>query len=152
MKKEYLNSILESTKSVIDMVCQEDIKKGAPYIKNNPYSMNDISVNIGITGELKGQFVLSLTEDAVKYIASQMMGGMEISDIEMGKSAIGELSNMIMGNAGTKLSELNKTIDITPPMIIEGKVSISNPHQTISLPFKTKNNMELEVNISIVEV
>lgn len=151
MKKEYLNAILEATKSIIDMVCQEDIQKGSPYIKNSPYTMSEVSINIGITGDLKGQFVMSLEKDTIKYIASQMMGGMEISDLEMGKSAIAELSNMIMGNAGMTLSQHSKIIDITPPLIIEGKVSISNPNQTVSLPFKTKNELPIEVNLSIVE-
>ncbi len=151
MKQEYLNSILASTKEVIDMVCQENIQKGAPYVKNSPYTTSEVSVNVGITGDLKGQFVISLDKNTIKYIASQMMGGMEISDVEMAKSAIGELSNMIMGTAGTKLSQLDKIIDITPPMILEGKVSISNPNQTISLPFKTTNNLPIEVDISLIE-
>lgn len=152
MKKEYINIILEATKGIVDMVCQEDIERQAPYIKNSPYTMSEISVNIGLTGDLKGQFVISLEKNVIKYIASRMMGGMEISDIEMAKSAIGELSNMIMGNAGMKLSELNKCIDITPPLIIEGRVSISNPNQTISLPFKMKDDMGFEINLSVIEV
>ena len=151
MKMEYLNSILESTKSVVDMMCQEDLKKGSPYIRKSPFMMSDINVNIGITGDLRGQFIISLEKNTVFTIASKMMGGMEITDFEMAKSAIGELSNMIMGSAGVKLNSYNKNIDITPPFIIEGKVSVSNPNTTISLPFVATNGFEMEVNLSLAE-
>ncbi|OPJ57025.1 chemotaxis protein CheX [Alkalithermobacter paradoxus] len=149
MEAVYINQILNSTKEVIDMCCNEDIQKGNPYIKQSPYSTEDISVNIGITGDLKGQLVIALGKNTIKYLAGQMMGGMEINDIEMAKSAMGELGNMIMGTAATKLSQMQTIIDITPPMILEGKVNITNPQQTITLPFKTKSNLNFDMNISI---
>ncbi|KXZ39713.1 chemotaxis protein CheX [Alkalithermobacter thermoalcaliphilus JW-YL-7 = DSM 7308] len=149
MEATYINQILSSVKEVVDMCCGEDIQKGNPYIKNSPYTADDISVNIGVTGDLKGQIVIALQKDIVKYLAGQMMGGMQITDIEMAKSAVGELGNMVMGTAAIKLSQIQKTVDITPPMILEGKVNISNPQQTITIPFKTKNDMKFEVNVSI---
>ena len=38
---------------------------------------------------------------------------------ELGFSALGEIANMITGNASTHLAELGYDCDITPPVIIE---------------------------------
>ena len=51
-----------------------------------------------------------------------MMMGMPVEELdEMGRSALGEFSNMVTGNASTLLSNSGVQVDITPPSIIFGK-------------------------------
>ena len=51
-----------------------------------------------------------------------MMMGMQVVELdEMAKSAICELSNMILGNSATAFSENKIIVDITPPSLLIGK-------------------------------
>lgn len=76
---------------------------------------------IGVTGEMRGQVVLSIDEKKACEIASRMMMGMPVPELDdMAISAISELGNMIMGNAATVFSVRNIGIDITPPTVGRG--------------------------------
>lgn len=53
-------------------------------------------------GEMKGQVILAIRENNAKDIASRMMFGMPVNELdEMASSALNELGNMIMGNTAT---------------------------------------------------
>jgi CheY-specific phosphatase CheX len=61
-------------------------------------------------------------------IASGMMGGMQLAELdEISKSAISELTNMILGNTATILYNKGINIDITPPSFLMGEnLQVSN--------------------------
>lgn len=76
---------------------------------------------IGLSGDVRGSVALAMPYETAKKIASTMMMGMEVAEIdEMCISALGEMTNMICGQAVMELSALNQFIDITPPTIIHG--------------------------------
>lgn len=112
---------------------------------------NDVNIIIGLTGGLGGNVVLSMQEATAKNIASAMMGGMPVPDFDMmPKSALCELANMSAGNSATALTEMNVTIDITPPTLINGKnmVTMISQVETLVLEF-TGDVGKLEMNIAI---
>lgn len=87
-------------------------------------------------------------------IASLMMGGMPIPTLdEMAKSAVAELCNMILGNAGIFLSQIGTKIDVTPPTTLTGeKIKLSmNDVLIICIPLLFDGNKLLELNISYRE-
>jgi chemotaxis protein CheX len=137
MKVEYINPFVKASKEVFKMTMNLDLQIGKPYVKKTPFSLKDVVLVVGITGEIKGQVIISLDIDVAKQIASKMMMGMEVSEFnEMAKSAISELGNMIMGNSATLIANNGITIDITPPTIMVGKsINLSfNDSVTIGLP------------------
>ena len=85
-------------------------------------------------------------------VASAMMGEpiTELDDMSM--SALGELANMITGNAATQLSAKGYECDISPPLIIEPSGSrISTLQGTqILTSFKSQYGM-LFIRISLNE-
>jgi|GEM_PF-720644 len=84
-------------------------------------SAEDINIHLGLTQGLKGSIVIGLTLEAALYIISAMMGGMQVTELDdMGKSALGEFTNML---GGTTLGKLNSEtlIDISPPTLAIGK-------------------------------
>ena len=71
---------------------------------------------------MKGQVILAMKDDNARDIASKMMFGMPVTELdEMSSSALNELSNMIMGNTATIFSTLGILIDITPPLAVHGE-------------------------------
>ncbi|AYF41792.1 chemotaxis protein CheX [Ethanoligenens harbinense] len=82
----------------------------------------DIYVLMGIVGDIDGQVFMSMDAETGKILASEMLGGMEVTDVdELVVSAVGEMCNMVMGNACSSISLQNTTVDITPPTVIAGE-------------------------------
>lgn len=150
MKAEYLNPFIEGAHLVFRSLLDVDAKLEKIYLKASPYSVSDIIILIGVVGEIRGQVCLELSIETAKKIASTMMGGMEVADMdEISTSAIAELSNMIMGNTCSILSTNKVNIDISPPTILSGeKIKISNKIATIVVPLKLENYGTININVT----
>lgn len=151
MKVEYINSFIKASTEVLNNFVADKFSVGRPYIRSNPFPTREIVIILGITGDIKGQAVFSLTEDMAKKIASGMMMGMPVDEIdEMAKSALSELGNMIMGNSATLLFNAGAKIDITPPSLVKGTaIEISSAGmETICVPLISELG-EIEFDIGI---
>ncbi len=132
IKAEHLNPFLISAKQVLQQVCQIDVQFG-------PMSKGDFSITgeplfimLGITGEISGQVCVVMGMNTAKDIASRMMMGMPVMELDaMARSALSELGNMMMGNAATLLFNNNISIDITPPTLLMGSAIISSAETAV---------------------
>jgi chemotaxis protein CheX len=92
-------------------------------------SVSDVISTIGLTGDLKGYFMLRADLESARSFATLMAQNLGIPQEEDGpgplgrlrKEAIGEISNQIAGRAIMLLSELGYDCNITPPTIITGE-------------------------------
>lgn len=153
MKVEYINPFLKASVDVLRMMAQIEFTMGKPYLKTSPFTAENLIIVVGITGEIRGQAVISMTNDMAKTIASCMMMGMPVPEMdEMAKSALSELGNMIMGNSATLLFNQGVNIDITPPTLMMGEnMSISSAQMTtLSVPL-TSPQGTITFDISIKE-
>ncbi len=118
---KHINPFLQSGITIVESVTQIKMTVGKPektdlYFKDMTYA-----IQVGVVGEMKGQVILAMDDANAKDIASKMMFGMPVTELdEMSSSALNELSNMIMGNTATIFSTLGIMIDITPPMAVYG--------------------------------
>lgn len=154
MNVEYINPFIEASQSVIMMMTGNKPELGKVYIRKTPYESDNIVVIVGLTGNIRGQVVMALGAEAAMKIASAMMGGMPVTQLDdMSKSAIAELANMIMGNTATLLSGKGLRVEITPPSLLIGeKLTIAPANmKTISIPLKFANANMMEINISFEE-
>lgn len=121
MNAEFINPFLKATVNVLSMMAFVKPVPGKPYIKNDRKAHGDISGVIGMTGESKGVVVFSLSKEAALKIVSSMLGEKfteindEISD------AIGEITNMISGDARRELAAKGHVFEAGLPSIITGK-------------------------------
>ncbi len=153
MKVEYINSFIKATSQVFKTIANLDITVGKPYISASPFTASNLVLIVGITGEIKGQAVIGLSEDTAKKLASAMMMGMPVEALDdMSKSALQELSNMIMGNSATLLFNEGVVVDITPPSLMTGEnIEVSTASmKTISVPLHCSVG-EVLLNISSKE-
>jgi chemotaxis protein CheX len=85
-------------------------------------------------------------------IASAMMFGMPVDELnEISKSAISELTNMILGNTATLLYNKGIGIEITPPSLLLGENLQISPSKmkTICVPLYLSDTDVLEIDISV---
>lgn len=128
---EHINPFLVSARQIINQVCGIQIEIGQISKDNMVIDGEPMFIMLGITGEITGQVCIVFDLDVAKDIASRMMMGMPVTEIDdMAKSALSELGNMIMGNAATLLSNNKVMIDITPPTLGTGKAKLVSPNIT----------------------
>ena len=112
---------------------------GKPYLKKDKLSMGDISGIIGLTGAKQGSVVVSFTKEcALKVVSSMMMQQYTELDDEV-RDAVGEITNMISGDARRQLADLGLKFEAGIPTVISGKnheIFHSSDGPCIVIPFK----------------
>lgn len=143
--KSILNSTIQSLKSVIPL----EMNFLSPTILPEPFEQKELSVLIGIIGDIKGRIILDASSDCFAAIGSNMFGMPLAGD--MLESFTGELGNMIAGNLCTLVGANNLEIDITPPTVIVGTSKLYGFHQAFKLPVEILEIGELTVILTIDE-
>jgi len=119
---EYVNPFLEAASAVFKSVLNIDLRRGKLIIKEHPQPSQDVAILIGITGSINGEVVYSMAYPMVQKIAEVLSPGLTPQQIELEyKDIIGELANMITGNAMNLFAYSGKTIDITTPTVVSGR-------------------------------
>ncbi|MEN2769041.1 chemotaxis protein CheX [Ornithinibacillus xuwenensis] len=121
-----LNGTMASIKNVIPI--QYEMSK--PQLSGESLKIQ-FGVLIGITGDIKGNLVLS-GDSSVFGAIGEAMFGMPLQD-EMLVSFSGELGNMIAGGLSTNIVESGITTDITAPTIVEGSTTLLGYEKAIRL-------------------
>jgi chemotaxis protein CheX len=154
MKVEYINPFIEASQSVFRMLCGIEVTLGKIYLRSSSFSVNQAIIIIGVIGKLRGQVYFELSIDTAKRIASAMMGGIPIVELdEISKSAISEMVNMIMGNTSMIFANENINIDITPPSLLMGeKIEISNKVSTVVIPLELEGLGTIAINVAVEEI
>ncbi len=153
MNVEYLNPIIRASTFVLEQTCSLQLEVGKPFLTETKYKNEVFIVMLGITGQLHGQIILAMETGIAKELASKMMMGMPVSELDdMARSALGELMNMMMGNAMTVFSEMGIMLDITPPTIfLSSDLSLNvGDSQMIGIPLSFPEG-KIELNVAIKE-
>lgn len=120
LNAEYINPFLEAVGIVFKSVLNVRLRRGKLAVKENTHPSMEIAIIIGIEGGITGQIVYSMDFNMVQKIADVLMPGM--SDEQMKSEyadIIGEIANMITGNAMNLLAATDKVIDITTPQVVD---------------------------------
>jgi chemotaxis protein CheX len=120
MKAEFMNPFLQATKDVFQQMMNLDIERGTIELHSDFITGEDANVLIGVVGSVAGMVLYSFPKQtALEMVKS--LSGMEMNDLDVFvTSALGEVSNIISGNALSYLSKANYTCDIAPPQILLG--------------------------------
>jgi chemotaxis protein CheX len=154
MNIEYINPFIEASQAVLKQTAGIDAKLGKVYLKESPYRSNSIIIIVGLTGKIRGQAMFTMTMDVGLSIASSMMGGMPVLELdEISKSALSELTNMILGNTATILYNKGLGIDITPPTCLFGEnLQVSNSKlKTVCIPLVMMDGKAFEIDLAVEE-
>lgn len=84
-----------------------------------------VNVVMGVNGAISGNLIMTAKKESALAIASAMLGGMEFTEVDdMVKSAIGELLNIIAGNAFSKVDVKAAVYISTPTLLIGEGISV----------------------------
>ena len=152
MKANYINPFYQATNDVLNSMLELKTERGDLSVVEDIIPGNEANVIIGVTGSLSGSILYSFSKDMTLEIV-KIMSGMEMKELDsFVTSALGEVANIISGNAVTYLKNENYDCDIVPPQIIIGQnrsISMATD-KALLLPIKTDIG-EFEINISIKE-
>ena len=140
MDVQYINPFLNATVKVLETMAFLKVRPGKPYVKKNSSAAGDVSGIIGITGDVEGSFSISFSKECIKKVVSNMLGE-EVEDIDDEvKDAVGELTNIISGDARRELSEKGLSLNGSLPTVVAGpshEIKHVGKGPTIALPFET---------------
>lgn len=150
MDVKYVNPFLESFTSVMPQLGYSNIEKGNLSVKGQDLVNSGVNIIIGIVGKMRGNVVYSIGTESAKRIASTMMMGMPVDELdEMSKSALSELANMLTASAATHFYNLGLPIDISTPTLLQGEnISIKMSSSQVLCVELTADDNVIEVNIA----
>ena len=140
MDVRHINPFLAAAVHVLKTMAGIEPKPGKPFLKKNRSALGDVSAIIGITGAARGSMALTFSESCIKAIVSSLIG-IEATQIDDDvKDAVGELTNMICGDARGRLGQEGISLQAGIPTIVAGKKHRHNqvkngPH--LAVPFDT---------------
>ncbi|NLY40211.1 MAG: chemotaxis protein CheX [Desulfovibrionales bacterium] len=111
---------IKATKDVLSAMAALDIVPGAPYVKKDNIAQGDVSAVIGITGDKSGTFSISFDRKTAIHVVKQMLGDAVEDIMRDVQDAVGEISNMISGQARAGLSEMGMKLQGSTPSVIMG--------------------------------
>lgn len=140
MNVEYINPFIEATLNVLKTMSRTEAMPGKPYLKKDQKALGDVSAVIGLTGEANGTISISFPEQSIAAVVSRMFGE-PVSELEGELAdAVGEISNMISGQARQQLEKTGKLLHGSIPSVIVGKnhqISHFTTYPVIAVPFET---------------
>ncbi len=133
---KHINPFLQSAISIVEQTTMMKMTVGKPTVSELEFGADKFILQVGVTGVLKGQVLIVMSVESAKSMASKMMMGMPVEQIDdMATSALSELSNMIMGNTATIFSTQGILMDITPPISMMGSnLKMQANVQALSIP------------------
>ena len=137
MDVNYINPFITATINTFKTMMNIDVKPGNPKLKSSPVPTYDISGIIGLSGSAQGSIAISFPKIIALKIVSKLLGtelkvvGAELAD------GIGELANIIAGNAKKDLTQFQLSISL-PNMIVGNDHTIATQSgvPAIVVPFK----------------
>jgi len=151
MKVEYINPFIESAMEILRQTTQMVVDRGAPTLDSGRFEAPDLSVVLGIVGDMQGQIIFGIGSETALGIVGKMLGGVVVTELdELGMSAIAELGNMITGNATGRFEKMSLNMDISPPTVLTGQgVRITWPmHRALVVPLNTEvGTVTISVNL-----
>ncbi len=121
MNADFINPFINATKNVLETMAYVKAKVGKPYLKKDDIAQGAVSSVIGITGQKNGTISVTFDEGSILKIVSNMFGEeMKTLDNEV-SDAVGELGNMISGQARRELETKGHLFDGAVPTVIIGE-------------------------------
>ena len=149
MDASYITPFMTSIQNVFSTMFQLPVEIGEPRIKTDSKASHDVSGIIGVSGEMIGTIVLSMPLAAAEAIVL-LFTGMEIkSDSDDFADAIGELVNMISGNAKAEFQRKGVSISCPSVVIGEGhRVATNSDAPCVCIPCHTDcGEVVLEISL-----
>jgi Predicted inhibitor of MCP methylation, homolog of CheC len=131
---------IDATLSILTAMAGMSASVGKPFVKNSRMASGSVSAIVGVTGDMRGTISVSFSQSCAHALVRGMLG-VDIEDsIEDIQDAVGEMANMVSGQARAGLKNMGITLQGSTPTVIIGENHIirhisASPANAI--PFET---------------
>ena len=147
MKAEYINPFIQSVKETFLSMLDCEVKHEKPHPSEDDGQSNYLIAIIGLSGTAQGNIALKFPPKTAMAVVGDLVGG-EFTKVDSSVvDGIGELVNIIAGNAKAKFE--GHSISISLPTVIRGGFhKLTAPTMAyITIPFKS-NRGDFEALVS----
>lgn len=133
MQREQLKVMpfFDATKSVFKSMLDMDVNILQESSKLD--KEENVRVEIGLTGDISGSIVYNFPKSTTLNIV-KTLSGMESNNLDdFATSMLGEMANIISGNAVTSLSGMDCKCDIKPPHITIGSAVSGKDRNSVNM-------------------
>lgn len=150
MNPELINPFLQATYDVCKQMFNLEIENREIQKTEELYVGKELNVLISILGDVSGSVTYSFPKETALELVN-VLSGMSMQEVDIFvTSALGEVGNIISGNAVSYLAKMNKKCDIAPPQVILGEnrsLSLANK-ESIVITLHTKIG-EFSMNLTL---
>lgn len=139
---DFARPFIKATQDILVTMAGMRASAGTPFVKKTKAVKGDVSAIIGVTGDRTGTIAVSFTRSCALALVKGMLGE-DIQDIlQDTQDAVGEVSNMISGQARASLADMGLTLQGSTPTVIMGEGHLirhisANP--IVAIPFSTRH-------------
>ena len=148
MNVEHINPFIEATQLVLDTMVHVPYIMGKAQLRtadHRAFKFYRVSATIQITGSIHGMVVLNLSESVARCLAGGLLGQAPKEVDKDCMDALGEIANMIAGNAKKSISRDQLSLSI-PTVVDPTEVCYPQDVPVISIPFDTSaGRFEIDV-------
>ncbi len=113
-------TFVSATVNVLSTMANIKPVAGKPFVKTDMVALGDVTAIIGITGDKRGSIAVTFTKASAIAVVRGMLGD-DIQDVMQDtRDTVGEVTNMISGQARAKLAEDGVSLQGATPTIIFG--------------------------------
>ena len=131
---------IKATQEILATMAGMDSAAGDPFVKKNDIAKGDISAIVRVTGDKTGTIAVSFSRSCALALVKGVLGD-DIQDAQQDtQDAVGEVANMISGQARAALVNMGLDLKGSTPTVIVGKGHVIrhiSASPTIAIPFTT---------------
>jgi chemotaxis protein CheX len=128
----YINPFIEAAQNAFKSMVNEVAVRKSLSLKGDENKSSGVSGIIGLAGETMGSVVLSLNEETAMKVISKIMGTVYTDITADVIDGVGELTNIIAGDAKNRLIQKGYKFDISIPRVVSGRQFLTT--QTKNIP------------------
>lgn len=150
MDPNYIKPFVLAVKRIFETMIMVPFSLGKPELKKGSEVPHEISSIIGLSGSVSGCVVISLSREVAFQLVASLIGE-EVNELdEVCTDAIGEIANMVAGNAKTDFPIDDTSISV--PSVVVGKHKVTYPSgiPIITIPCNTDRG-EMIIEIALKE-
>jgi chemotaxis protein CheX len=138
MDVKYINPFVAAARTVFTTMLGIDLALGKPIIKGTRNASADLTGIMSLVGDKKGTIAISLSKRGALFIFNSLIGDTSTSLGPEVVDAIGELTNIISGQARKEFENTGLNLKASIPMVVMGtdvETSFITQLPIVSLPF-----------------
>jgi DNA-binding NarL/FixJ family response regulator len=129
LMNEYIGTFKEALRDAINKMTKTMVKYEKESCSDKEFESKGLTIIVGIIGKFSGRMLIDLDMDTANQLTASIMRK-ETNTSDEVIAVIGELTNIISGNACSVLNRMNKAfgLRVAPPTIMHGEsVRITTP-------------------------